>query len=93
MEENQEMALTQMRKSVEKLGSSTEVNQSVPLSHNAIFKLKLSFLINGLSLAGVWEPNNHEVLDCKVNGPRQSSQDVCPVAELEGFNGAQWVHF
>ena len=43
------MALTQMRKSVEKLGSSTEVNQSVPLSHNAIFKLKLSFLIMGLS--------------------------------------------
>ena len=37
MEENQEMALTQMRKSVEKLGSSTEVSQSVPFLNHASF--------------------------------------------------------
>lgn len=54
---------------------------------------KLQFLMLGLSLTGVWGTNTYEVLDCKVNGPRQSSQDVCPVAKLEGCNSAQWGHF
>lgn len=94
MEKNQELALTQIRKSVEKLGSSTEVNQTVTFSrlmHHALDSIK--FLFHGFIFAGVWRSNTHEVLDCEVDGPRQSGKDVRPVAELEGCNDARRLHF
>lgn len=63
------------------------------VKQRTVYFVRLSFYFMGFVFAGAWRHNAHEVLDCKVDGPRQSSKDVCPVAEVESFNGAQWVHF
>lgn len=89
MEESQETALTQMRTSVQKLGSSTEV---VMLCFKKIMLYIIQFWPFMFS-AEVWRPNTDEVLDCKINGPGEGSKDVCAVAEMEGFVCSQWVHF
>ena len=98
MEQINESALTQMRKSVQKLGSSTEVNfLFAVLFFLVLLCLNVRPRRNGSSLfhlflfAEVRRPNTHEVLNCEVNGLRKSSQDVCTVAEMESCIGPRWV--
>lgn len=74
MGEGQGFALIQMRKSVEKLGSSAEVpiyaflTQCATCVRNFFFVFLFYFM--GLNFVDVWRTNPHEVLDSSIIGPR-----------------------